>query len=463
MHLPPLQAPTYSPHSVDDQRRSSHKLINSKYEGATQEIENTRKAQTDIRMYFRPMTTEASPSNSNPGTSIFSSKAGEGQQSSSESWKTSQTYKCLDSTKLLESSPWHQPSVSHETSLTPQPTASSFRNTMIDLSLMPQPLRFNEPHTFQSDNNRLSTTSSSLSEDSSILMSAALDTDGTFRKSVIMSLFERGNLGEMDEFHPTINIDLQNRPKRSMSRDFKQWNSSSSDEGMRMRKKNGEEPIIYFMPSPAMISSLGPPTRTAYINHQNTDPAPTYSQENGTSAESADTSSDDDAASPLLLPRVSTKALKILGSDSSYSSNNPNFSTPLPQSKYHPFISHPHIIIQTDPKAHTVTAPPRNQQPKRVAWRDPSPSPSPSPEPISPPTVLHTPKSSFSSSSSSSYTSSLPHQTPSSSFSPSLDPLTSKQKKDKEKDKKKKGKGGGKFIKLMQKYSKQVEGLQMIQ
>ena len=463
MSLPPSQIPTHSPDSVDNQRHSPHRLTNSKYDGAAKEIENTRKAQTDIRMYFRPLMTEPLHSSPNTDNLIQSPKAEEGQQNSFASWKTSQTYKYPDPTKSLESSPCHQRSISHEISLTTPPTASFSRMTMIDLSLMPPPLRFNDPHTIQSDNNRLRTTSSSLSEDSSILMSAALDTDGTFRKSVIMSLFERGNLGEMDEFHPTINIDLQNRPKRSMSRDFKQWNSSSSDEGMRMRKKNGEEPIIYFMPSPAMISSLGPPTRTAYINHQNTDPAPSYSQENGTSAESADTSSDDDAASPLLLPRVSTKALKILGSDSSYSSNNPNFSTPLPQSKYHPFISHPHIIIQTDPKAHTVTAPPRNQQPKRVAWRDPSPSPSPSPEPISPPTVLHTPKSSFSSSSSSSYTSSLPHQTPSSSFSPSLDPLTSKQKKDKEKDKKKKGKGGGKFIKLMQKYSKQVEGLQMIQ
>ena len=313
-----------------------------------QESQDTRMVQKDIRHYFQPVATASSPSNPSPDASILSPKAEESRGNLSDSCNIPQKHKSPDSNQIPNSVSWHQPSIPRENPHTTPPIVSPSRNTLIDLSLVPLPLRLYDPHTLRSSN-QLTPTSPSLSENSSILMSAALDTDGTFRKSVIMSMFERVNLGETDESYPMLGSS-----NRSIGRESKFWNGLSGQEALRGSRTNGDDTVIYFMPSPEMISALASPT--AYLSNQDTILTPTSLSEDRTTAEAANVSSDN-AESPLLLPRMSTKALKILGDESS--SGTSKTIPPIIHGKFHVFIPQiPHNRLGTNAK--TQQSPPHH-------------------------------------------------------------------------------------------------------
>ena len=290
----------------------------------------------------------------------------------------------------------------------------SNRDTLIDFTLMPQPLNVNTAIVTERSS-YLHQHSPLPLNDGHVLMSAALDTSGSFRKSRIMSLFEQQNLGT-DTSSPTSSPDL---------------GMTVALEALRMREaahqeeeREGSEPVIYFLPTPSLISHS--PTK---VGTQNTDHGPDKPSE--------------------FSPLMNDKARRILGNNNNLSnhersqshvisqplSTRPQLPPKVHTSKHRFGTSNPENIYHPLYSTKASTSTPDSARRKGSAFSDGAQSPSTSQH-----STIASPISSFSSSTNSVDT-------------------TPKKRKAQKTGKKKSGRIG----RLLRQYSNHMEGLQMIQ
>lgn len=197
---------------------------------------SAHKTQKDIRDYFQPKTNEISPM----------------PPSLSHSSPTVREEVPLSHLRY-ELAPRHD---SRETALasirgTGRATAvlkSSRPSTVIDLSLMPKPLRLNT-NVRRSPSDDLIACPPTI-EDDCVLMSAAIDTQGSFRRSRILSIFEKQSLGMDQSFsREFLEPVLMNRlcsPKEV----------DALTAGQQPKSSESEDTVIYFLPSPSPTSRL---------------------------------------------------------------------------------------------------------------------------------------------------------------------------------------------------------------
>ncbi len=127
--------------------------------------------------------------------------------------------------------------------------ASQRRNATIDLALVPRPLRWRTSKKVAASD-YCDKKIPSPTDDESVLMSAAIDTHGTLRKSLVMSMFEKQGPGTEPScplpFKDLIHGDIPYSPQ-----DF-----GTFTESREQYMSEPEAPIIYFLPSPSPSRSL---------------------------------------------------------------------------------------------------------------------------------------------------------------------------------------------------------------
>ena len=222
------------------------------------DCKNGHKAQTDIRMYFQPTKNRVLPSVCGNGHSetvvnVHGAREEDGRgfrEKPMDLGVTAVNVKGLSHEPVRDlSSSRHyggEKSLESHSSRVRNLNAQCFPRpgSIIDPALMPKPLRLNTVNllpVIESPEN----CSPLASDDECVLMSAAIDTKGSLRKSMIMSIFEKQGLGiEPTDSMLSASTTLSDQP-------YKMGSSGNSTAGTNCLDTEAAEPVIYFLPSPS--------------------------------------------------------------------------------------------------------------------------------------------------------------------------------------------------------------------
>lgn len=230
-----------------------------------------RETQTDIRNFFQPAP-KSSPSEApRSGNLTPRSKNQKFHEALFEEWKAP-VYRPPSARRIPNAKSRSQPATPEKDhayasskALSSAPLISTRISTVIDEDLIPKPLKLSLPpagsrpavqHT-QLSSRRYSPPPPSSSSEGTCNLIAAIDTKGSFRKSRVLSLFEKQGLGIEQSF-----ADLSIRSQRAKRKsDAAMMVPVALEPAMTsLGLGNEEDAVIYFLPSPE--STLGEPART---------------------------------------------------------------------------------------------------------------------------------------------------------------------------------------------------------
>ena len=232
---------------------SSHRKPSARSGVDISDFKNGHKAQTDIRIYFQPTKNRVLPSvrgNDRSKTAANSQEAREQDRAGSCKKPLDSGVTTVNSKGLKDlSSSHHQ---GGEKSLESHPSRVRTLNvqcfprpgSIIDPALLPKPLRLNTVNLLPVIESP-GTCSPLASDDECVVMSAAIDTKGSLRKSMIMSIFEKQGLGiEPSDSMLSASTTLSDES-------YKMGSSVQSTEEANYPDSGAAEPVIYFLPSPS--------------------------------------------------------------------------------------------------------------------------------------------------------------------------------------------------------------------